>query len=74
MPQMSAIEMFSELIRLGHIVPASVDPSSLMMPTAYVSLPSALAFSTPPMQTSASKDGRNAKLGVRVKRNSKRKR
>ena len=74
MAQMNAIEMFNELIRLGYFVPATVDPSNLMMPTAYVSLPTTLAFATPPMQISVSKDGRNAKLGARAKGNSKRKR
>ncbi len=64
------VEMYNEMIRLGFIVPAVIDPYGLMAPTAYISVPTTLAFATPPIEGSKAKT--DAKLGSRSKRNSRR--
>jgi hypothetical protein len=68
------MEMFNELVVMGHVVPASVEPSSLMAPTAYISVPTTLVFSTPPkLPTLGTKETpANAKLAKRSARNPKR--
>jgi hypothetical protein len=74
MPDKTPTEMFNELMQMGHVIPASIEPSSLMVPTAYISVPTTLVFSTPPRLPvlGAEKVPANAKLGKRPKRNSKR--
>jgi hypothetical protein len=75
MPDKTPMEMFSELVQMGHIVPASIEPSSLMAPTAYVSVPTTLVFATPPklpVLGAEKKVTANAKLAARPRRNSKR--
>ena len=64
------VEMFNELVQMGHITPALIDPSNLMMPTAYISVPTTLVFSTPPKLPvlGAEQATTNAKLGKRLKR------
>jgi hypothetical protein len=42
----TSVEMFSELVRLGHVSPAT-GPLDLVMPTAYRSVPSVLVYNTP---------------------------
>lgn len=71
--KMTPVDMFNELVRLGYVVPASSDPNSMMVPTAYVSAPSYLAFSTPPVHQQKEKAPAHAKLGARRKRNRGRK-
>lgn len=73
MSRMTPVEMFNELVKLGYVTAATFDPSRLMVPTAYVSVPTAMAFYTPPTHT-AEKDSVGAKLDARPKRNPKRKR
>lgn len=59
----SAVEMFNELVRLGYVTPATVEPSGNMMPTAYIRVPTGLAFSTPPMNNKSVREGgKRAKL------------
>ena len=66
--------MFTELVRRGFVVAAAREPSLLREPTAYVNVPTTLAFSTPPVGGGTRKVGKaNAKLGLRSKRNTKRK-
>jgi hypothetical protein len=65
-------EMFKELIDLGYIVPANIEPNRSMIPTAYISVPAYSGFHTPPVPTQ--KGSANAKLGTNIKRNTKRKR
>jgi hypothetical protein len=74
MSKMTPTEMFTELVRMGYATPATIEPSRWMVPTAYVSVPTSLAFFTPPISLPSSKDIKNAKLGSRPKRDSKRKR
>lgn len=70
--KMSPVEMFNELIRQGYVVPAAIDPSGSMVPTAYVNVPTRTTFSTPVVLGSPEKRERtNAKLGDRSKRNTK---
>ena len=67
------IEMFSKLISMGYVTPGTVEPSVYTMPTAYRQVPSALAFSTPPIPVSVESGGaKNAELGSRPKGNRKR--
>lgn len=68
----SAIEMFGELVNLGYVTPATVDPSGAMMPTAYIRVPTGLAFATPPMNKTPPARSKNAKLERRTQRNIKR--
>jgi hypothetical protein len=49
--------------------PMSYEPSLLLVPTAYVSVPSETAFYSPPISSSSMKDSKNAKLDTRIKRN-----
>lgn len=65
MAQLSAVEMFGELVRQGYFVPASVEPSAATMPTAYVNAPTSLAFATPPIHTMILAGTQNAKLEPR---------
>jgi hypothetical protein len=69
---LTPMEMFDELVRLGYVVPANVDPAGWMMPTAYVSVPTSTAFVTPPINEPHSKAKPDAKLGTRTQRNTKR--
>jgi hypothetical protein len=69
------MEMFGELIRMGHAVPASIEPSNLMVPTAYISVPTTLLFTTPPKLPTLGEEKKiatNAKLANRSQRNRKR--
>jgi hypothetical protein len=75
MTELTASEMFDEMIKLGYVTPNTVDPSVMMVPTAYVYAPTTLAFFTPPMPASAIQGkSSDAKLGSRSKRNLQRKR
>jgi hypothetical protein len=76
MTDKTPMEMFNELVQMGRIVPATIEPSSLMVPTAFVSVPTTLVFSTPPKLPTlgAEKAKPNATLGKRPQRNTKRKR
>jgi hypothetical protein len=76
MTSKSPIEMFNELVQMGHIVPATIDPSNLMAPTAFISVPTTLLFATPPNLPTLGAEGvkTNAALGKRTQRNSKGKR
>jgi hypothetical protein len=47
---MTPVEMFNELVRLGYVVPGSIEPSRLKEPTAYISVPTVLAFASPPVE------------------------
>jgi len=69
---LSAIEMFDDLVRRGYVTPARIEPSSLMMPTAYVTVPTRLAFVTPAIEQETTEGGRDAKLGSRPTRDTKR--
>jgi hypothetical protein len=75
--RMTPIEMFNELVRQGYIVQGTVDPSRLREPTAYISVPTALASVFPPIQPAqvSTKQERtsNAELGSDNKGNRKRK-
>ena len=76
MPQKTAYEMFNELVQMGNFIPATIEPSQWMVPTAYISVPTSLVFFTPPISMSSTKDTKDtkhAKLGRRFKRNTKRK-
>ncbi len=55
MNKLTPVEMLNELIASGYITLANVDPSGLLTPTAYVSVPSSLAFYTPPVSTNSKK-------------------
>jgi hypothetical protein len=73
--KMTATEMYDELIRLGHVVPATVEPSGVMGLYAYVSVPSSTAYVTPPVPGGGTgATSKDAKLGVRTPRNRKGKR
>lgn len=69
----NAVEMFNELVRLGYIVPSDLEPSELHTPTAYISVPTTLAFATAPVAIEGTGSAKNAKLVARPKRNKKRK-
>ena len=70
----TATEMYNELVQMGHVVPSNLEPTALMTPAAYISVPTALAFATPPIPAKAvSEAGSNAKLESRSKGNKKRK-
>ena len=74
MSDKTPMEMFNELIQMGHVVPASIEPSSLMVPTAYASLPTTLVFATPPQLPTLGAEKKvtaNAKLAKRSQRNRK---
>lgn len=71
--KMTAPEMYEELVSLGYVRPATVEPSILMEPTAYISVPTTLAFATPPIPAAPEREGKNAKLGAGPKGNTKRK-
>jgi hypothetical protein len=75
---MTPVEMFNELVRLGYIIPSTIEPSRLREPTAFISVPTMLAAASPPIQVAptATRQGRtsNAELGSSGKRNTKRKR
>ena len=71
--QLTAPEMFEELMSQGVFTPANADPSSWMEPTAYVTVPTGLAFVTPPIVTEHQGERKDAKLGARPKGNTKRK-
>lgn len=73
MVKKSPVEMFNELVHMGYIVPADVDPDGLYEPTAYVGVGTTLAFETPPIPLLDQLGGSNAKLGSRTQRNQKRK-
>ena len=68
------MQMFEELVQGGFIRPRHLEPSSLMVPTAYISVPTTLAFASPPIPVGTPGGNENAKLGPRTKRNPKRKR
>lgn len=68
---LTAPEMFDELMRYGAFTTANTDPAAWMEPTAYVSVPTSLTFVTPPIIAEASREGKDAKLGARPKRNTK---
>jgi hypothetical protein len=57
MDQKSPTEMFAELVRMGFVSPAKVEPTSLMVPTAYISVPTTLAFASPPLPAPEVKRG-----------------
>ena len=66
----NATEMYNELIQMGYVVPSNLEPTSLMTPTAYIGVPTALAFTTPPIPAKEfSEAGSNAKLEPRSKGN-----
>jgi hypothetical protein len=70
----TVLEMYAEMVGRGYAVPAPTEPSRLNTPTAYVSLPTTLAFATPPIQAVQKAKASDAKLGVSPKRNATRKR
>lgn len=73
---MTPVEMFNELVRLGYARSGRVEPSRLREPTAYITVPTTLAFSTPPvpkLEPGPQGVRSNAKLGRSPKRNPKRK-
>ena len=70
----SAVEMYKELIQLGYVRPSDVQPSGLMMPTAYITVPTSTTYFTPPLPKAEGQEKADAKLGIRIKRNFKRKR
>ncbi len=76
MQEKTPMEMFDELVQRGFIRPACVEPTSLMVPTAYISVPTTLAFASPPIPGvgKPAMGTLNAKLGSRHKRNPKGKR
>jgi hypothetical protein len=74
MTVLTAVEMFQEMVRRGYVVPARTEPSRLREPTAYVSVPTSLVFSTPPIRAPGSEGKTGAKLESRSKGNPKRKR
>lgn len=69
--RLTPVEMFNELVQRGYIVPAASDPIGSMIPTAYISVPTAYGYTTPPISLNQGKQ--DAKLGSGPKRNSKRK-
>lgn len=70
MAHLTAIEMYSKLISMGYVAPGKVEPSIHMMPTAYVQVPTSLAFATPPIPLSLDTgEAKDAKLGSRSKGN-----
>jgi hypothetical protein len=69
------VEMFNDLVQMGYVTPATIEPTIWMEPTAYVAVPSNLAFATPPVQAGggvAPGGKTSAKLGSRPKGNRKR--
>jgi hypothetical protein len=75
--KMTPMEMFADLIAKGFVTPGKLEPTSLMVPTAYISVPMTLAIATPPIPAVAvtnKKGTQNAKLGSHSKGDSKRKR
>ena len=50
------LDMFTEMVGLGYIMPASVEPSRLMTPTAYISVPTSLVYATPPVPVSVARE------------------
>ncbi len=74
MTVLSALEKFQEMVERGYVTPAKLEPSRLREPSAYVSVPMTLAFSTTPVGVTSQKASKNAKLESFFKRNSKRKR
>jgi hypothetical protein len=75
MPEKTPMEMFAELTQWGFVRPARIEPTSLMVPTGYISVPTTLAFASPPIPGVGrpAVGTKDAKLGTRSKRNSKRK-
>jgi len=70
--KLTPVEMFDELMSQGVFTPANADPSSWMEPTAYVTVPTGLAFVTPPIVAEDDpRERKDAKLGVRPKGNKK---
>lgn len=69
--KMNPLEMYNQLVQLGHITPSPIEPNSMMVPTAYADVQSTTAFFTPVIATTPEK--KNAKLGTRSKGNRKRK-
>lgn len=49
MPDKTPMEMFAELAQWGFVRPAQIEPTALMVPTAYISVPTILAFASPPI-------------------------
>ena len=75
MSDKTPMEMFNELIRMGFVVPAATEPSDLMEPTAYITVPTSLAFVTPPIPPLIPEEKhQDAALGQRPKGNPKGKR
>ena len=71
----NAVEMFNELVSLGYVTPAEIDPDGIFEPAGYVGVTTTLAFETPPVPLSAPLQGpENAKLESRSKRDKKTKR
>jgi hypothetical protein len=69
------MEMYEELVQRGFITPGRTEPTNLMVPTAYISVPTTLAFVSPPISVGVgSGELKNAKLEPRSKRNPKGKR
>lgn len=69
------MEMFAELVKMGKVISSTVEPSNLMAPTGYISVPTTLVFATPPklpVLGAAQKVTANAKLAARSQRNTKR--
>jgi hypothetical protein len=54
----SATEMYNELVSMGYAVPSNLEPTDLMTPTAYISVPTALAYVTPPIPATAVSEAR----------------
>ena len=72
MGHLTPLEMLTRLISMGYATPATIEPSAHTMPTAYVTVPTTLAFATPPVSLSEGVGGpQNAKLGSRPKSRSK---
>jgi hypothetical protein len=67
----TAVEMFDELVQLGYVHPANIEPHGFMAPTAYLTVPTTTAYFTPPVPEVEPTD---AKLGPRPKGDPKPKR
>jgi len=74
MPAKTPMEMYEELVQRAFIKQGRTEPTNLMVPTAYISVPTTLAFVSPPVSVGVgSGEKQDAKLGTRPKGNRKRK-
>ena len=75
MVEKNPVQMYDELTRLGYVTPATMEPFGISEFTDYVDFHTTLAFTTPevPLWNQVKPGVENAKLGSRVKGNTKRK-